>query len=33
MFRNITAEEAARLGRLAWFVWIDSKIVWRTYAA
>jgi hypothetical protein len=29
MFRIITAEEAARLGALAWFVWVDGKIQWR----
>jgi hypothetical protein len=32
MFRTITAEEAARLGRFAWFVWVNGKIVWRTNA-
>ena len=30
MFRTITKEEADKLGRLAWFVWVDGKIVWRT---
>lgn len=30
MFRIITADEAARLGSLAWFVWRDGKIEWRT---
>lgn len=32
MFRNITKEEADRLGRLAWFVWIGARIQWRTNA-
>jgi hypothetical protein len=33
MFRTITREEAARLGHMAWFVWVDSKIVYRTNVA
>jgi hypothetical protein len=30
VFRNITKEEADRLGSLAWFVWVNGKIQWRT---
>lgn len=30
MFRIITKEEADRLGSLAWFVFIDGRIQWRT---
>ncbi len=30
MFRTITKAEAGRFGSLAWFVWVEGKIVWRT---
>ena len=30
MFRIITAEEADKLGSLAWFVWRNGKIEFRT---
>ena len=30
MYRIITADEAARLGSLAWFVWANGKLQWRT---
>lgn len=32
MFRTITKEEADKLGRFAWFVWVNGKIEWRTHA-
>ena len=32
MFCIITKEEADKLGRLAWFVFVDGKIQWRTNA-
>lgn len=30
MFRTITREEANRLGHMAWFVWVDGRIVYHT---
>lgn len=33
MFRIITKEEADRLGRMAWFVFVDGKIQFRTGVA
>lgn len=30
MFRIVTREEATKLGSLAWFVWRNGQIEWRT---
>jgi len=30
MTRTITREEATRLGRLAWFIFVNGNIVWQT---